>query len=142
MTTPRARFTLKRRLQCEVLGPGGIAPFSPDLTGVHVAYSIACPRSVTSSETSAHHGARDHASREGDEKMTLWKVVTLVLVVAAIGARLVAGSSATWFWPAVRTVVLSLAPPLAMAIVLVAYFDWRARFKHRILEPSRSTWIS
>ena len=69
--------------------------------------------------------------------MTLWKVVTLVLVVAAIGALLVAGSAATWLWPAVKTVALSLAPPLAMAIVLVAYFDWRARFKHRILEHER-----
>ena len=69
--------------------------------------------------------------------MTLWKVVTVVLVVAAIGAPLVAGSAATWLWPAVKTVVLSVAPPLAMAIVLVAYFNWRARFKHRILEHER-----
>ena len=69
--------------------------------------------------------------------MTLWKVVTVVVAVAAVGAPLVAGSAATWFWPAVKTVVLSLTPPLAMAIVLVAYFNWRARFKHRILEHER-----
>ena len=69
--------------------------------------------------------------------MTLWKVVTLVLALAGIGAPLVVGSITTWLTPAVKAVVFALAPPVAVAVVLVAYFNWRARFKHRILSDER-----
>ena len=64
--------------------------------------------------------------------MKVWRVLTLTMVLVIAGAPLVAGFM-NWLPPAVRAGVLSLAPPMAAALVFVLYFDWRARVKSRIL---------
>ena len=68
--------------------------------------------------------------------MKIWKIVTLTIIVASIATPLVAGLT-TWLPPAIRTVVLALAPPAAVAIVLVAYFEWRAKLKSEMLADDR-----
>ena len=68
--------------------------------------------------------------------MTLWKIVTLVIALVSIGAPLVAGSTA-WLSPAVKTGVFAVAQFVAATLVLVAYFNWRARFARRILADDR-----
>ena len=68
--------------------------------------------------------------------MKIWKIVTLTIVVASITTPLVAGLT-TWLPPAIRTVVLDLAPPAAVAFVLVVYFEWRAKLKSAILAADR-----
>ena len=64
--------------------------------------------------------------------MKVWRVLTLTMVLVIAGAPLVAGFM-TWLAPAVRAGVLSLVPPMAAALVLVLYLNWRARVKSRIL---------
>ena len=64
--------------------------------------------------------------------MKVWRILTLTLVLLIVGAPLVAGFM-NWLAPAVRAGVLSLAPPIAAALVLVRYFNWRARARSRIL---------
>ena len=64
--------------------------------------------------------------------MKMWRIVTLTIVVVSIGAPFGAGF-ATWLGPAVRAGLLALAPPVAAALLLVLYFNWRARLKSRIL---------
>jgi len=64
--------------------------------------------------------------------MKVWRVLTLTMVLVIISAPLVAGFM-NWLAPAVRAGVLSLVPPMAAALVLVLYFNWRARVKSRIL---------
>jgi hypothetical protein len=68
--------------------------------------------------------------------MKIWKIVTLTIIVASIATPLVAGLT-TWLPPAIRTVVLALAPPAAVAIVLVVYFEWRAKLKSEMLADDR-----
>ena len=68
--------------------------------------------------------------------MKVWRILTLTMVLVIIGAPLVAGFM-NWLPPAVRAGVLSLAPPMAAALVLVLYFNWRARVKRRILGDAR-----
>ena len=68
--------------------------------------------------------------------MKVWRVLTLTMVLVIIGAPLVAGFM-NWLTPAVRAGVLSLVPPMAAALVLVLYFNWRARVKRRILGDTR-----
>ena len=63
--------------------------------------------------------------------MKVWRILTLTMVLVIVGAPLVAGFM-NWLAPAVRAGVLSLAPPMAAALVLVLYFNWRARVKSRI----------
>ena len=62
----------------------------------------------------------------------VWRILTLTMVLVIIGAPLVAGFM-NLLAPAVRAGILSLAPPAAAALVLVLYFNWRARVKSRIL---------
>ena len=69
--------------------------------------------------------------------MKIWRVLTLTMVVLSIGAPLVARLT-TWLAPAVRAGVSALVPPAAAALVLVLYFNWRARLKSRILTDARS----
>ena len=64
--------------------------------------------------------------------MKVWRILTLTMVLVIIGAPLVAGFM-NWLPPAVRAGVSSLAPPMAAALALVLYFNWRARLKSRIL---------
>ena len=64
--------------------------------------------------------------------MKVWKVVTLAMVFVSL-AEVVLARLTTWLPPAVQTGVLALAPPVALALILVAYFDWRARLKSRIV---------
>jgi len=64
--------------------------------------------------------------------MKTWRILTLTMVLLIIGAPIVAGFM-NWLPPAVWAGVLSLAPPMAAALVLVLCFDWRARVKSRIL---------
>jgi hypothetical protein len=64
--------------------------------------------------------------------MKAWRILTLTMVLLMIGAPIVAGFM-NWLPPAVWAGVLSLAPPMAAALVLVLYFNWRARVKSRIL---------
>ena len=68
--------------------------------------------------------------------MKVWRILTLTMVLVIIGAPLVAGFM-NWLAPAVRAGVLSLVPPMAAALVLVLYFNWRARVKRRILGDAR-----
>ena len=68
--------------------------------------------------------------------MKIWRIVTLTIVVASITTPLVAGLT-TWLPPAIRSVVLALAPPAAVAIMLVVYFEWRAKLKSEILADDR-----
>ena len=68
--------------------------------------------------------------------MKVWRILTLTMVLVIVGAPLVAGFM-NWLPPAVRAGVLSLVPPMAAALVLVLYFNWRARVKRRILGDAR-----
>ena len=68
--------------------------------------------------------------------MKIWRVLTLTIVLVSIGAPLIAGFT-TWLASAVRTGVLALASPMAAAVVLVAYFNWRARLKSHLLADPR-----
>ena len=68
--------------------------------------------------------------------MKVWRILTLTMVLVIIGAPLAAGFM-NWLAPAVRAGVLSLALPMAAALVLVLYFNWRARVKRRILGDAR-----
>ena len=58
--------------------------------------------------------------------MKMWKILTLGIAVVSIGAPLVAGFS-RWLSPAVKAGVFALAPPVAAAVVLVGYLNWRAK---------------
>jgi len=68
--------------------------------------------------------------------MKVWRILTLTTVLVIVGAPLVTGFM-TWLAPAVRTGLLSLAPPAAAALALVLYFNWRAKFKSRILGDAK-----
>ena len=61
-----------------------------------------------------------------------WRILTLTIVLVWIGAPLVDRFS-TWLAPAVWAAVLALAPPIAAALALVLYFQWRSRIKSRIV---------
>ena len=68
--------------------------------------------------------------------MKIWRILTLTFVLVSIGAPLIARFT-TWLAPPVRTGVLALALPIAAAVVLVVYFNWRARLKSHILAGRR-----
>ena len=68
--------------------------------------------------------------------MKVWRILTLTMVLVIIGAPLVAGFM-NWLPPAVRAGVSSLAPPMAAALALVLFFNWRARIKSRILGDAK-----
>jgi hypothetical protein len=69
---------------------------------------------------------------KGDEKLGMWKILTLAIVIVTIAAPVVAGFT-TWLPASIQAGVLALAPPVAAAFVLVAYFNWRRRLKSRIV---------
>lgn len=64
--------------------------------------------------------------------MKVWKFVTLAMVFVSL-AEVVLARLTTWLPPAIQTALLALAPPVALALILVAYFDWRARLKSRMV---------
>ena len=64
--------------------------------------------------------------------MKTWKILTLAIALVSIGAPRVAGFT-TWLSPVVRAGVLALVAPVALAVALVGYFNWRARLTRRIL---------
>jgi hypothetical protein len=68
--------------------------------------------------------------------MKVWRILTLTMVLVIIGAPLVAGFM-NWLPPAVRAGASSLAPPMAAALALVLFFNWRARIKSRILGDAK-----
>lgn len=68
--------------------------------------------------------------------MKMWKILTLIIVLGSITAPLVARLT-TWLSPAVQAAMLAVAPPAAAAIVLVAYFEWRAWLKRRTVADDR-----
>ena len=68
--------------------------------------------------------------------MKIWRILTLTIVLASVGAPLIAEFT-TWLAPAVRTGLLALAPAAAAGVVLVLYFNWRARLKSHILAAAR-----
>jgi hypothetical protein len=75
----------------------------------------------------------------------MWKVVTLAVVFVSL-AEVVLARLTTWLPLAIQTGVLAVAPPVALALILVAYFEWRAGLKRRIVadnggdeEPAHAT---
>jgi hypothetical protein len=68
--------------------------------------------------------------------MKMWRIVTLTIVLVSISGPLLAGFT-PWLAPWVQTRLGALAPPVAMALVLVLYFEWRARLKRRIVADNR-----
>jgi hypothetical protein len=70
--------------------------------------------------------------QEGETKMKMWKILTLAIAMVSIGVPIVAGI-ATWLSPAVIAGVFTLTPHVAVAVALVLYFNWRARFTRQIL---------
>jgi hypothetical protein len=67
--------------------------------------------------------------------MKVWPIVTLTMVLVIIGAPIVAGVM-NWLAPAVRAGVSSLVPPMAAALALVLYLNWRAKLMSRILDEA------
>jgi hypothetical protein len=68
--------------------------------------------------------------------MKIWSFVTLMVVLVSVGGALAA---VLWAWlaPAARAALPALAPPLAAALLLVLYFNWRVRLKNQILAGDR-----
>ena len=64
--------------------------------------------------------------------MKVWRILTMTIVLVWIGAPLV-DRFLTWLAPAVWAAVLALAPPIAAALALVLYFQWRSRITSRIV---------
>ena len=73
--------------------------------------------------------------------MKMWRILTLTIVLVTISAPLVVGFT-TWLAPSVSTRLFALAPPVAMALVLVLYFEWRARLERRIVADERHDELS
>ena len=69
---------------------------------------------------------------KGDQEMKMWRILTLAIVLVIVSAPLIARFT-TWIAPATPTALFALAPPVAVAFVLVLYFNWRARLKSHIL---------
>jgi len=61
----------------------------------------------------------------------------MAIVLAIVSVPLIARFT-IWIAPATRTVLFALAPPVAVAFVLVLYFNWRARLKSHILPGNRA----
>ena len=73
--------------------------------------------------------------------MKMWRILTLTIVLVSISAPLLERFT-TWLTPSIGTRLLALAPPVAMALVLVLYFEWRARLKRRIVADERHDELS
>ncbi len=63
--------------------------------------------------------------------MKIWRVLTVTIVLVWIGVPLVDGIM-TRFAPAVWAGVVAVAPPVAAALALVLYFQWRVRLRNRM----------
>jgi len=70
---------------------------------------------------------------KGEKKMKVWKIFTLTAVVLML-AEVVLARFMTWLPGAIPIGLLALLPPVALALALVAYFDWRGRLKSRIVD--------
>ena len=68
--------------------------------------------------------------------MKIWRILTLTIVLVSVAVPLVAGLKA-WLAPVVWAGALALTPPLAAAIVLVVYFEWRAKLRREILAANK-----
>jgi hypothetical protein len=68
--------------------------------------------------------------------MNARRILMATMVLVIVGAPLVAGVM-NWLPPAAREAALSLIPPMAVALILVGYFNWRARIKSRVLGQAR-----
>ena len=75
---------------------------------------------------------RDRLRGKKETKMKMWKILTLAIAIVSIGVPIVAGI-ATWLSPAVIAGVFTPTPLVAVAVALVLYFNWRARFTRQIL---------
>ena len=64
--------------------------------------------------------------------MKMWRIVTLAIVFVSIAVPVLAAFT-TWLPPAIRTAVFAVAPPVAVAFLLVVYFNWRAKLKSRVV---------
>ena len=69
--------------------------------------------------------------------MKMWKILTMAIVLVFASGPLIARFT-TWIAPAIRTVLFALAPPVAVAFVLVLYFNWRADLKGHTRRESRA----
>jgi O-antigen/teichoic acid export membrane protein len=81
-------------------------------------------------------GPRSQARKE--EQVKSWRFVTLSIVLVGIVA-LVLAEFTSWLPPAVRDGLVAIAPPLAAALALVLYFNWRARFRNQISATQATT---
>ena len=68
--------------------------------------------------------------------MKMWRILTLAIVLLTVSAPVIA-RVASWMAPATPTVLFALAPPAAVALLLVFYFKWRATLKSQILAGRR-----
>ena len=69
--------------------------------------------------------------------MKMWRILTIAIVLVIVSAPLIARFT-TWIAPATRTVLFALASPVAVAFVLVLYFNWRAKLKSHTLRENRA----
>jgi len=60
-------------------------------------------------------------------------VVALVLLFVSIWVVLAAGITAVWLTEEVRVLGLVILPTGIVAALLVVYFDWRAKLRHRVV---------
>ena len=68
--------------------------------------------------------------------MKIWKILTLMMVLVSVAVPLLAGLKA-WLAPVVWAGALSLIPPLAAAVALVVYFEWRAKLRRELLAANK-----
>ena len=69
--------------------------------------------------------------------MKMWRILTVAIALAIATGPLIARFT-TWMAPATRTVLFALASPVAVAFVLVLYFNWRAKLKSHTPRENRA----
>ena len=67
------------------------------------------------------------------KKATKSEIVAIVLAFISLFVVMIAGSTAVWLTSEVRVFGLVVLPTAIVAGLLVVYFDWRAKLRHRIL---------
>ena len=74
-------------------------------------------------------------------ELKVWRIFTLT-AIALVLAEVAFERFLTWLPPAVQTGLVAVALPVAVALLLVAYFDWRRRMKDRIVgsDQRREDW--
>jgi hypothetical protein len=80
---------------------------------------------------------QEHVQKKGNQKMKMWRILTMAGVLVIVTAPLLTRFT-TWIAAATRTVLFALAPPVAVALVLVLDVNWRARLKSHILPRNRA----